>query len=437
MEVEKSELTLGFIPLTDCAPLVIAHEKGYFRKEGLSVTLSRETSWAAVRDKIGLGILDGAQMIASMPVASRLGVCGPKINMVSAMVLDLNGNAITINNELYERLYSIDPRSEFSPLIAAQALQCLVEENKRARRPKLRFGVVYPCSTQNYELRYWLASAGIDPDRDIEIVVIPPPRMVSAMVDGDIHGFCVGEPWNTLAVQQQLGHVVATKYQLWNNSPEKVFAVNESWAERHPATHQAVLRALLRACAWLDKKENRRAAARIISQAAYIALPEDTVAMSLTGHSLKHNDRPPESVSDFHVFHRYSANFPWLNHAEWFISQMYRWGQLTTPINIEETVSSVFKPADYRIAAAAVGIESPSIDRKTEGNLHEKMMLPKSQQLGPNQFLDGQVITVGGILKYLEQQSLSRADIKALRLINDAMNNRQTKAEVSDSGSEH
>ncbi|WP_373096788.1 CmpA/NrtA family ABC transporter substrate-binding protein, partial [Zhongshania sp.] len=288
IQLEKTDVTLGFIPLTDCAPLVIAQEKGYFSAEGLNVTLSREASWASIRDKVGLGILDGAQMLASIPVASRLGVGGPKIDMVSAMVLDLNGNAITINNQLYNHLYEIDSRSEFSPLIAAQALQCLIEENKRGKRPKLRFGVVYPCSTQSYELRYWLASAGIDPDRDIEIVVIPPPKMVTAMTDGDIHGFCVGEPWNTLAVQQQIGHVVATKYQLWNNSPEKVFAVSESWSKDYPATHQALLRALIKACIWLDKKENRRLTAKIISQAAYIALPEETVALSLMGSSLKH-----------------------------------------------------------------------------------------------------------------------------------------------------
>jgi len=418
LQLEKPDVTLGFIPLTDCAPLVIAQEKGYFAGEGLNVTLSREASWAGIRDKVGLGILDGAQMLASIPVASRLGVGGPKIDMVSAMVLDLNGNAITINNQLYKHLYEIDSRCEFSPLIAAQALQCLIEENKRSKRPKLRFGVVYPCSTQSYELRYWLASAGIDPDRDVEIVVIPPPKMVTAMTDGDIHGFCVGEPWNTLAVQQQIGHVVATKYQLWNNSPEKVFAVSESWSKENPLTHQAMLRALIKACIWLDKKENRRATAKIISQAAYIALPEETVALSLTGSSLKHHGLPAEKVEDFHVFHRYSANFPWLNHAEWFISQMYRWGQLTTPVNIEETVAAVYKPSLFRIAAAAVGIECPSIDRKTEGNLHEKMILTKSQHIGPNQFLDGQVISVGGIIKYLEKQNLSKADIPALRLIN-------------------
>jgi ABC-type nitrate/sulfonate/bicarbonate transport system substrate-binding protein len=418
LKPEKTDIVLGFIPLTDCAPLVIAHEKGYFFNEGLNVTLSRESSWAGIRDKVGLGILDGAQMLASIPVASRLGVGGPKIDMISAMVLDLNGNAITVNNDLYEHLFAVDPRSEFSPVIAAQTLQCVIEEHKRSKRPRLRFGLVHPCSTQNYELRYWLASANIDPDRDIEIVVIPPPKMVSAMADGDIHGFCVGEPWNTLAVQQKLGHVVANKYQLWNNSPEKVFAVSEIWANKNPATHQAILRALIKSCIWLDKKENRKATAKIISQASYIALPEETVALSLMGLSLKHFGQPPEKVEDFHVFHRYSANFPWLNHGEWFISQMYRWGQLTTPINIEETVAAVYKPSLFRIAADAIGLESPSIDRKTEGNLHQKNMLTKSQHIGPNQFLDGKVIHVGGIIKYLEQQNLSKADIPALRLFN-------------------
>ncbi len=395
---EKTSLKLGFIPLTDCAPLVVAKERGYFEAEGLDVSLSRETSWAAIRDKVGLGLLDGAQMLSSMPLASRLGISGPQLDFVSALVLDLNGNAITLNDALYSAIYDIDPRVESNPLIAAQTLKALIDQGRRGSRPKLRFGIVYPCSTQSFELRYWLAAGGIHPDQDIELVVIPPPKMVEAMREGNIQGFCVGEPWNTLAVQQQLGHVVATKYELWNNSPEKVFAVTEQWAKDYPNTHQAALRALLKACAWLDQSQHRQQAARLISQAAYIALPEETVALSLTGHCLKHWDKPAENLDDFHVFHRYSANFPWLSHPEWVIAQMYRWGQLVEAINIEQLIKQVFKPNIYRQAAESLGMDSPRIDRKSEGNIDEKMLLPQSQQLGANKFLTGEVIHGGGVV---------------------------------------
>ncbi len=414
---EKPRLRLGFIPLTDCAPLVIAFEKGYFAAEGLDVELCRETSWAAIRDKVGLGILDGAQMLASMPLASRLGIGGPRFDFVSGMVLDLNGNAITLSDELFQHLAAIDPHSARCPSAAAEALKQHLQVREASAAP-LRLGIVYPCSTQSFELRYWLASAGIDPERDVELVVVPPPKMVTALSEGNIDGFCVGEPWNTLAVQQRLGHVVATKYQLWNNSPEKVFAVTEQWSHHHPNSHQAVLRALLRACQWLDKKENRRRAAKIISQAAYIALPEDTVALSLRGFSQRHHGEAPEEVADFHVFHRYCANFPWLSHIDWYISQMYRWQLLETPIKLDDTARAIFKPDLYRQVAASLGIDSPQIDRKTEGNLPQKMLFSDSQQLGPNQFIDGKIIGVGGTLKYLEELPLPEPELSALRLMN-------------------
>ncbi len=414
---EKTALRLGFMPLSDCAPLIIAYEKGFFTAEGLDVELCRETSWAAIRDKVGLGILDGAQMLASMPLTSRLGIGGPRFNFISAMVLDLNGNAITLSHELYQHLAAVDPHSANCPAAAAAALRSLIRLRKPSQ-PRLRFGTVYPCSPQSFELRYWLACGGIDPDRDVEIVVVPPPKMVSAMSDGNIDGFCVGEPWNTLAVQQRLGDVVASKYQLWNNSPEKVFAVTEDWAARNPNSHQALLRALLRACVWLDHAAHRQQCARIISQAAYIALPEDTVALSLRGYSQKHHAERPQYQPDFHVFHRYSANFPWLSHSDWYIAQLYRWQLLSEPLNLEDTASAIFKPDLYRKAAAALGIDCPKIDRKSEGNLHEKMLMPNSTQLGPNRFIDGTIIPVGGTLQYLEQLKLAANALDTLRQIN-------------------
>lgn len=415
---EKQALKLGYIPLSDSAPLIIAKEHGFFAAEGLEVELCRESSWAGLRDKVSLGLLDGAQMLVSLPIAARLGVCGPQLDFVSALVLDLNGNAITLASALYERLLAADPDAQRDPLAATHALRHIIRRDRRAGRPRLRFGVVFPTSTQNYELRYWLASGGIDPDADVAIEVVSPPRMVDALRAGAVDGFCVGEPWNTHAVREGLGCVVATKYQLWNNSPEKVFAVNEEWADRHPLTHRASIRALLKACIWLDKPQNRLTAAYELTQKRYIDLPLGSVSPSLTGKSLRRIDAPPDDAPDYHVFHRYSANFPWLNHAEWFIAQMYRWGQLDTVVDIARAAERVFLPSLYREVAAGLGLACPAIDRKTEGTLLKPLLFEQSQHIGPNGFLDGQQFEVGGVVKYLEQQRVSRADIAALRALN-------------------
>ncbi len=419
--LEKTDIKLGYIPLTDCAPFAVAKEKGFFDEQGLNVSLSREHSWASIRDKVGLGVLDGAQMLASMPVAARLGVAGPRLDMVTGFVLDLNGNAITLSKRLYSAVVATDPDAGFSPLAASKALNLVIRANAQNKRPKFRFGVVFPVSTQNYELRYWLGCGGTNPDLDVEIVVIPPPDMVDHLQSGDIDGYCVGEPWNTVAVRAGLGHVVATKYELWNNSPEKVFAVARTWSETYPGTHRAIIRALMKACAWLDQSENRLIAAEILTKCGYIDQDLETVALSLCGISQRHPDRPPEDAPDFHVFNRYSANFPWLNQAEWFIAEMYRWGQLKNPVSISCIAEEVYLPELYREVAVEFGVPCPAINRKTEGNLSPQMLQNFTPHLGPNQFIDGKRFDVGKVLRYLEQHELSQANISELRQRNETV----------------
>ena len=419
--LEKTDIKLGYIPLTDCAPVAVAKEKGFFDEQGLNVSLSREHSWASIRDKVGLGVLDGAQMLASMPVAARLGVAGPRLDMVTGFVLDLNGNAITLSKRLYSAVVATDPDAGFSPLAASKALNLVIRANAQNKRPKFRFGVVFPVSTQNYELRYWLGCGGTNPDLDVEIVVIPPPDMVDHLQSGDVDGYCVGEPWNTVAVRAGLGHVVATKYELWNNSPEKVFAVARTWSETYPGTHRAIIRALMKACAWLDQSENRLIAAEILTKCGYIDQDLETVALSLCGISQRHPDRPPEDAPDFHVFNRYSANFPWLNQAEWFIAEMYRWGQLKNPVSISCIAEEVYLPELYREVAVEFGVPCPAINRKTEGNLSPQMLQNFTPHLGPNQFIDGKRFDVGKVLRYLEQHELSQANISELRQRNETV----------------
>ncbi len=387
---EKTEVSLGFIPLTDCAPLVIALEKGYFEQHGLQVSLSREPSWANIRDKVCFGVLDGAQMLAGMPLAATLGAEAFRLPMVTAFSMSLNGNAITVSNALYRRL--ADTGDLLASATTAAALKRVIEEDKRRGAGPLRFAMVFPCSSHNYLLRYWLASAGIDPDRDIRLEVIPPPLMVDSLRSGQIDGYCVGEPWNTRAVEEGIGRVLIASCEIWNNHPEKVFGVTREWAESHPQTHQAILLALLQAARWLDRPENRPEAASILARPHYVNASADVLAAGLLGRFRYAPADAPRALPDFHVFHRYAANFPWLSHAEWILTQMLRWGQLRGSPDIKAAASCVYRPELYRRAAAVIGMPCPPFDRKPEG-LHGEPWLLATQEdsftLGPDRFFDG------------------------------------------------
>ncbi len=386
--LEKPNLALGFVALSDCAPLIIAEEKGVFRKYGLDVTLSKETSWANVRDKVAVGILDAAQMLATMPLASTLGLGPIEKPMITALSLDLNGNAITVSEALYQRLLEADRDAMKRSPVTATALKKLVDADKQGGREPLTFAVVFPTSTHTYELRYWMASAGIDPDRDIKLVVVPPPQMVDALRSGQIDGCCVGEPWNQLAVREGLGRVLITKYELWNNSPEKVLGVSEEWALQHPNTHQALLMALMEAAQWVDLPENRMEVVDMIARPRYVNAPVDVVRMSMLGTFQYARTEFSRSLSDFNVFHRYAANFPWRSHAVWFLTQMIRWGQVDTAIDIRATAERVYRSDLYRQAAKALALDVPSSDYKTEGT-HAANWRTGGVELGADRFFDG------------------------------------------------
>lgn len=365
--LEKTRLSLGFIPLTDCAPLVLALEKGWFSKYGLEVVLSKETSWANIRDKVAIGILDGAQMLAPMPIASTLGLGPVEKPTITALSLDLNGNAITVSRSLYDQMRALDPVGMTRRPFGAEPLRRVIQERAIRGEAPLTFAVVFPVSTHAYQLRYWMGAAGIDPDRDVRLLVVPPPQMVSQLKASHIDGFCVGEPWNQAAVAQGLGRVLITSYELWNNGPEKVFGVNQEWAEQYPNTHRAVLMALLGAARWLDAHENRPQVAEILSRPAYVNAPKELIGMSMTGTFRYGPDEDPVVMPDFNVFFRFAANFPWRSHAEWFITQMVRWGQIEGQVDVFAKAARVYRPDLYRDAAGALGLAVPTIDRKPEG----------------------------------------------------------------------
>lgn len=422
-KLEKTKLTFGIIPLTDCAPLVVAAEKGYFKKHGLDVTISKEASWANIRDKVALDQLDGGHMLAGMPIAASLGIGANQKDTITAFSMDLNGNGITVSNALYERMLEADPAAMAERPITARALKKVIDADKAAGREPMTFAMVFPVSTHNYELRYWMASAGINPDQDVRLIVIPPPQMVANMQSRNIDGYCVGEPWNQRAVDMGIGHAIVTNYEIWKNNPEKVFGVNREWAEKNPNTHKAAVRALIEAAQWMDMPENRAEVVRIISARAYVNAPEQVVANSMTGTWLRSKGGQPEEMPDFNVFYRYAATFPWRSHAVWFLTQMVRWGQIDSPLNFRAVAEQVYRSDIYREAARDLGIAVPTIDYKPEGVHSAAWTLTEATQpieMGPDVFLDGMRFDPADPVGYLRQFPVHsmKMDLAALEAAN-------------------
>lgn len=389
MTLEKTALRLGYIPLTDCLPLVVAHEQGFFAAEGLSVELSCEASWANIRDKLIVGHLDGAQVLAPMLLAASLGLGGLRKPMLTAYSLGLNGNAITVSKRLFAELRQHSAGD--SAYDAAQALASVVLDRKARAQEPLVIATVFPFSCHNYQLRYWLAAAGIDPTRDIKLVALPPQQMVDNLRLEHIDGFCVGEPWNSCAVAMGLGRCLVTGYEIWQNGPEKVFGVTEQWHAENPQTHAAVLRALDQAAVWIEG--NLSAALQLLDRGHYVEVPLEWLAQPLTGDlrvGLAQNRRGPEY---FHVFHRYQANFPWRSHAQWFLQQMLRWRQIPADTDVAAVAARVYRSDLYREVFAG-SRPLPPRDVKPEGGHRQPWTLPGPQGevvLGPDGFIDGAV----------------------------------------------
>lgn len=385
MAFGRHRLKLGFVSLCDCAPLIVAKELGFFADQGLDVQISREASWANVRDKVAVGALDGAQMLAGMPFSATLGLGNYRAPIVTAMALNVGGNAITVSEDLYARMVEADPAAMADRTVTARVLKAVIEEDQRAGRAPMKFGMVYPFSPHNYELRLWLAAAGIDPDRDVRLVVVSPPQMVANLSAGNIVGYCVGEPWNSLASDLGLGRILITSQQLWGGRIEKVLGVRESWADEQPVVHRMLLKALLRAAEWTDRPENRSAAAEAIADPRYVNAPLHIVRNVL--------ERP-----DFVIFHRYAANFPWRSQGLWYLTQMKRWGQLPPTIDTWRVAERVFRADIYRLAALGLGLPVPLTDTKVEGIHPDPWTLTDATRpiaMGPDAFFDDSIFDPG------------------------------------------
>ncbi|MEH6493906.1 CmpA/NrtA family ABC transporter substrate-binding protein [Halopseudomonas sp.] len=342
--LEKEELKFGFIKLTDMAPLAIAYEKGFFEDEGLYVSLEAQANWKVLLDRVIDGELDGAHMLAGQPLGATIGF-GTQADVITAFSMDLNGNGITVSNAVWEEMKKHIPMdADGKPVhpISAAALKPIIEQYKAAGKP-FNMGMVFPVSTHNYELRYWLAAGGINPgyyapakgdtsgqiNADALLSVTPPPQMPATLEAGTISGYCVGEPWNQQAVFKGIGVPVITDYEIWKNNPEKVFGVSQQWADENPNTHIAVVKALIRAAEWLDadNNANRGEAVKILSQSAYVGADAEVIANSMTG-TFEYEKGDKRSVPDFNVFFRYNATYPYYSDAIWYLTQMRRWGQI-------------------------------------------------------------------------------------------------------------
>ena len=369
-EAEKPVLKFGFIKLTDMAPLAVAYEKGYFEDEGLFVTLEAQSNWKVLLDRVIAGELDGAHMLAGQPLGATIGF-GTKAHVITAFSMDLNGNGITVSNAIWEQMkphLKMRPDGKPEHPISASALKPVVDDYRAQGKP-FNMGMVFPVSTHNYELRYWLAAGGLHPGyyapdkgdvtgqigADVLLSVTPPPQMPATLEAGTIYGYCVGEPWNQQAVFKGIGVPVITDYELWKNNPEKVFGVTQGWADANPHTHTRVLKALIRAAYWLDANDggNRMEAVRMIAQSQYVGADEKVIANSMTG-TFEYEKGDQRALPDFNVFFRYNATYPFYSDAVWYLTQMRRWGQIPEYKDdawYDETAKSVYKPDIYMQAA--------------------------------------------------------------------------------------
>ena len=371
-EPEKDELRFGFIKLTDMAPIAVAYENGYFEDEGLYVTIEAQANWKVLLDGVIDGNLDGAHMLAGQPLAATIGY-GTKAHIVTPFSMDLNGNAITVSNDIWEQMKEYVPVKDGKPVhpIKADYMKPVVDAFTETGK-QFKMGMVFPVSTHNYELRYWLAAGDIHPgyyaphkgdssgtiDAQALLSVTPPPQMPATLEAGTIHGYCVGEPWNQQAVFKGIGVPVITDYEIWKNNPEKVFGMTKEFTELYPNTTARVVKALIRAAKWLDENDNanRPAAVKILAQSNYVGADYDVIANSMTG-TFEYEKGDQRSVPDFNVFFRYFATYPFYSDAVWYLTQMRRWGQISEPKSDQwyfDVAASVYRPDIYKTAAMAL-----------------------------------------------------------------------------------
>lgn len=400
-----SSVRAAFMPLMDAAPLIAAAHLGFAREEGLDLRLEREASWATLRDRVAVGHLDAAHMLAPMPIAANLGLTPLAVRLVVPMALGYGGNTITVSNALWSELFADGavPTGTPDAMTAGHRLATVVRERRASNQRRLVIAVVHTHSAHYYQLAYWLAAVGINPVRDIDLVVVPPSVTTAALAQSQIDAFCAGDPWGSVAVAQSIGYVLATNTSIWQSSPEKVLAIRERWRDEDVARTHALVRSIHRAACWCDDAANSSELVRLLARADTIGLDEATLAKSLERRASKPTPAGAAAMG-FLTFARNGASFPWLSHASWFYAQMVRSGQVPYSAEGLAIARATYRPDLFRAALKPLGADMPAANSKVEGKLTAATPAGSTGgrlMLGPDAFCDGRIFDPDDVEGYI------------------------------------
>jgi NitT/TauT family transport system ATP-binding protein len=397
----SEQLTIGFLPLVDACLPILAHEHGFAQAEGLALSFVRDVSWATVLDRLLYGHSDAAHLLAPLAIATTLGRGRPAHPLAAPFVLGLNGNAITLRSDLAAKIAPGDalgdPR-EVGARLAGEVRALAAAGNK------LRFGVVHRYSSHNYMLRYWLAACGVRPDEDVEIVTVPPPFVADALASGEIDGSCVGEPWNSVAVQRGVGAIVLATAQVWRRGVEKVLAAREEVLDARRPAFEALIRAMRKAGQHFVDPANWQENAAILARPEYVGADPELILHAISDRLVLRRGGEPVEYSDFMFQHREAANFPWVSQAQWLYGQMVRWDRLPFSAADAEAAGRVFRPDVYRSALTGTGDALPGASSKVEGSLARTTAVTAQQGamvLEQDSFFDGRVFDPDDLEGYL------------------------------------
>lgn len=377
----------GYLPLVDCAPLIIAKELKFASQEGLNLILSKQPSWSALRDRLAFGQIDVAHVLSPMPLAMSLGLSGVQVDIDALMVLSVNGTIIGVSQNLATKMQANGWTNTFgNPVETAHAAIT-------TDIPKLRIGVPFPFSMHRMLVDYWLTQdANFDPDK-VEIITVPPPQMADAVRDGRLDMFCVGEPWGTMAMQQSDATLVLPGSAIWQFAPEKVLGARHDWVTENPKTSAALIRAIYKATTWLHRSENMPLAAEILARSQHLDLPDHAIDPALTGRITTQTTAAPTQSNRFLNFHTQSANFPWRSQACWIADRLAKWHNLDSQAT-QQIARDSFRTDLYRAALAHVGVDMPGASEKVEGAMKHMTAVASTKGqmiLGPDTFFDGKL----------------------------------------------
>lgn len=392
--MSSATLSVGYIPLLDAAPLFVAREIGFAEEEGLSLNLRRAPSWSTLRDLVAFGQIEAAHMLAPVPVAMALGLGGMATRLDALMVLSVNGNVVGVNNTLADRISETGYSWDFND--ARRAGDALIT----ATSGTVRIGVPFPFSMHTELLNYWMGALGLGAAQTLNVRTVPPPLMADAIAAGEIDAFCVGEPWGSIAVENQVGHLLLPGTSIWSFAPEKVLAVRHSWAEAEPDLTGRLMRAIWRACRWLGSAENRITTAEILARPDALDLPAEVLERALSGHLVIGSKGEQRQISRFIEFHAGAANFPWRSQAAWIGAQLAARTGLDHDA-AQAASAKVFRADLFRRILGPAGADLPGASAKLEGAINIPVSAASSGTneviLQPDRFFDGRIFDPGAI----------------------------------------